>query len=229
MTEYVVIVLAAGMGKRMQAVKSKQFILLDNKPIIIHTLEAFESDPWCQRMILVVRAAERNQMEELIKQYPLNKSIQIVDGGEERQDSVYQGLQTLTNTDALILIHDSARPFVEESDIHRLAECASQSQAALLAVPVTDTIKQKKQQQLTTLDRATLWAAQTPQAFSFDWIWRAHLAAREAGVYGTDDGALVELMGLPVEIVEGSYQNIKITTPEDLDRSLHILNSMKNE
>lgn len=222
MTKYVVIVLAAGMGKRMKAGENKQFILLEDKPLIVHTLEVFDQDDWCEGILLVTREAERKRMGQLLNQYEWKKSIHLVIGGKERQDSVYQGLKNLTNKEAIIFIHDGARPFVRHADLHRLAEQASLSQAALLAVPVTDTIKQKNNELITTLDRTTLWAAQTPQAFTFERIWQAHVAAKQAGVYGTDDASLVERIGHPVEIVEGSYQNIKITTPEDLKQANYI-------
>lgn len=224
MIEYVAVVLAAGMGKRMKAKENKQFLVLNNKPIIIHTLEIFDQDPWCRAIILVGQVSEQERMKVLLEKFNVTKNVQFVEGGKERQDSVYNGLEAIRKTNKLVLIHDGARPFVDQKDIHRLTKEASQTKAAILAVPVTDTIKQMKgKHTIKTIDRSTLWSAQTPQAFHFECIWQAHRKAREEEIYGTDDASLVERLNLPVSIVEGSYQNIKMTTPEDIDRALSLL------
>lgn len=232
MIEYVAVVLAAGMGKRMKAKENKQFLVLNNKPIIIHTLEIFDQDPWCRAIILVGQVSEQERMKVLLEQFNVTKNVQFVEGGKERQDSVYNGLEAIRKTNKLVLIHDGARPFVDPKDIRKLTKEASQTKAAILAVPVIDTIKQMTgHHTISTLDRSTLWSAQTPQAFHFECIWQAHCKAREEEIYGTDDASLVERLNLPVSIVEGSYQNIKITTPEDIDRALSLLKrmSMKGE
>ena len=224
MTNYHAIVLAAGSGKRMNAGENKQFILIKDKPLIIHTLQVFDEDNWCQSIILVINPKERERMEQLLYQYPLSTLVTLVDGGSERQQSVYSGLEVLKEAkEDIVFIHDGARPFVKQSSLHQLADVTKHKQAALLAVPVTDTINQKHEDKLTTLDRKTLWAAQTPQAFTVDVIFQAHHMAKADNFLGTDDASLVERMGKPVEIVKGSYDNIKLTTPEDLKRAESLL------
>ena len=224
MNSYDAIVLAAGKGRRMKAGENKQFIMLEGKPVILHSLTVFEQDPWCRSITLVINPKEEERIIGLLKSVSFSKAVTLVKGGAERQESVRKGLQNLALEDhRLVFIHDGARPFVSLDSLHRLAEAAGQHKAALLAVRVTDTIKQKKGDQLATLDRNTLWAAQTPQAFAFSIIKEAHQAARHRGFLGTDDASLVEELGKKVAIVEGSYQNIKITTPEDLGRAQLLL------
>ncbi|ARI75422.1 bifunctional 2-C-methyl-D-erythritol 4-phosphate cytidylyltransferase/2-C-methyl-D-erythritol 2,4-cyclodiphosphate synthase [Halobacillus mangrovi] len=219
MIKYTAIILAAGQGKRMLAGRNKQFLLIDQQPLILHTLSVFDADDWCEEIVLVTNERERSEMEALLASSPINKDVRLVDGGAERQDSVFEGLKAIRHTELPVFIHDGARPFVKADRLHELAECTSEKQAALLAVPVTDTIKQKQGNHLTTLDRKTLWAAQTPQAFSYPLIHKAHQEARERGYYGTDDASLVEQLGKEVAIVKGSYDNIKLTTPEDLHKA----------
>ncbi|MCT2536627.1 2-C-methyl-D-erythritol 4-phosphate cytidylyltransferase [Aquibacillus koreensis] len=223
--EYIAIVLAAGQGKRMNAGENKQFITLVDQPLIIHTLQVFAKDAWCKSIVLVVNSREKQRIEQLVDGFSLQKDICIVEGGAERQESVFKGLRSINDPESLVFIHDGARPFVTRDHLHKLAEVASQKQAALLAVPVTDTIKERNGEKLTTLDRSVLWAAQTPQAFQFDLIYKAHKSALDEAFIGTDDASLVEKLGYPVQIVEGSYQNIKLTTPEDLERAHSILKS----
>ncbi|WP_226585835.1 bifunctional 2-C-methyl-D-erythritol 4-phosphate cytidylyltransferase/2-C-methyl-D-erythritol 2,4-cyclodiphosphate synthase [Halobacillus litoralis] len=229
MTKYTAIVLAAGQGKRMLAGRNKQFLMINQKPLIMHTLQLFERDEWCEELILVTNKRERSQMEQLLLDYPIEKEIRLVDGGAERQDSVFAGLSVVTNVDLPVFIHDGARPFVSKELLHQLAATTLEKEAALLAVPVTDTIKQRDGNRLTTLDRHTLWAAQTPQSFAFDLIYDAHEQANKRGYYGTDDASLVERMGREVAIVEGSYDNIKLTTPEDLHKAEAYINNQKEE
>lgn len=219
MTNYSAVILAAGQGKRMLAGRNKQFLMIDEKPLIIHTLTVFQADPWCEEVVLVTNHKERGAMEQLLHTYRVEHDVRFVNGGAERQDSVLSGLEAIQNTQIPVLIHDGARPFVTRESLHKLAETTVEKSAALLAVKVTDTIKQKTDDYLSTLDRDTLWAAQTPQAFDYDLIVRAHQQAKRSGYYGTDDASLVEKMNKPVEIVEGSYDNIKLTTPEDLHKA----------
>nr|WP_082235793.1 bifunctional 2-C-methyl-D-erythritol 4-phosphate cytidylyltransferase/2-C-methyl-D-erythritol 2,4-cyclodiphosphate synthase [Halobacillus massiliensis] len=230
MINYSAIVLAAGQGKRMLAGKNKQFLMINDQPLIIHTLIAFSQDPWCEKIILVTNEREYAQMQQVLNDYPIKKPIQLVNGGEERQDSVYAGLEALNEEreDSLVFIHDGARPFIKRSNLHKLAEVVKEDGAGLLAVPVTDTIKQKDDK-LTTLDRKKLWAAQTPQAFRLSVIKDAHKQARKEDFYGTDDASLVERLDKPVAIVEGSYDNIKLTTPEDLSKARSFLTDQNKE
>ncbi len=219
MTNYNVVILAAGQGKRMLAGKNKQFLMINDKPLIIHTLTVFVSDNHCKEIILVTNHREQDQMIELIDSYGFSSSVTFVNGGAERQDSVYEGLKSVRQTDLPVFIHDGARPFVTHENLHKLAGVVRDKGAALLATPVTDTIKQKDHAHLWTLDRSKLWAAQTPQAFDYELITEAHERARRENYYGTDDASLVERLERQVEIVEGSYDNIKLTTPEDLAKA----------
>ncbi|WP_091486211.1 2-C-methyl-D-erythritol 4-phosphate cytidylyltransferase [Gracilibacillus orientalis] len=223
--KYNVIVLAAGQGKRMNVGKNKQFIELLKEPLIIHTLKKFIQDKWCQNIYLVINPNEQNQMEELIATYQWQNQITFVPGGKERQESGYNGLLAISEEqqDMVVMIHDGARPFVEEAHLHELAHAAKEKKAALIAVPVTDTIKRKKGDRIETLDRSTLWAAQTPQAFDYQLIKEAHEQAKATDYLGTDDVSLVEALGEPVDIVQGTYQNVKLTTPEDIMRAEMIL------
>lgn len=222
MIQYQVILLAAGQGKRMKAGQNKQFLSLKNKPLLIHTLEAFDGDNWCKTILLVINPDEEVKIYNLLKSYTFNTEIKIIYGGKERQDSVYQGLKQCDQT-KLVFIHDGARPFISEHYLHELARKTNECGASLLAVPVTDTIKQVEKEKLNTLNRSMLWAAQTPQAFQFNIIFNAHRQANSEGYLGTDDASLVERMNHPVKIVQGSYDNIKLTTPEDLEKALAII------
>ncbi|KGX85407.1 2-C-methyl-D-erythritol 4-phosphate cytidylyltransferase [Pontibacillus litoralis] len=220
---YQVIILAAGQGKRMQANQNKQFIRLKGEPVIVHTLKTFHQDNACKQIHLVINPIEQQAMQQLVENYQLTSKVNIVYGGKERQDSVYAGLLACEEQEGIVLIHDGARPFVEKHHITSLTAQAEKEGAALLAVPVTDTIKRKTEVGLTSLDRSELWAAQTPQAFQFSVIKKAHDKAREVSFIGTDDASLVERIHLPVHIVQGSYNNMKLTTPEDIEKANAIL------
>ncbi|MFE3893107.1 2-C-methyl-D-erythritol 4-phosphate cytidylyltransferase [Priestia sp. YIM B13446] len=214
--KYEIIVLAAGQGKRMKAGRNKQFLTIQNVPLIIHTLQKFEQDPWCSGIVLVVNEKEVQIFEELLIKYPIQKVQSLKVGGDERQHSVYNGLKSLKQAQ-MVLIHDGARPFVQQNTIHELVEKAASDKAAVLAVPVKDTIKRVKQGTvIETVERSSLWAIQTPQAFLFDVVMDAHEKAKINEYLGTDDASLVEKAGQKVSIVEGNYDNIKLTTPEDL-------------
>ncbi|MDO6851327.1 2-C-methyl-D-erythritol 4-phosphate cytidylyltransferase [Priestia megaterium] len=214
--KYEIIVLAAGQGKRMKAGRNKQFLTIQNVPLIIHTLQKFEQDPWCSGIVLVVNEKEVEIFEELLTEYPIQKVQSLTVGGDERQYSVYNGLKSLKQAQ-MVLIHDGARPFVQQNTIHELVEKAASDKAAVLAVPVKDTIKRVEQGTvIETVERSSLWAIQTPQAFLFDVVMDAHEKAKTNEYLGTDDASLVEKAGQKVSIVEGNYDNIKLTTPEDL-------------
>ncbi|MCM3773911.1 MULTISPECIES: 2-C-methyl-D-erythritol 4-phosphate cytidylyltransferase [Priestia] len=214
--KYEIIVLAAGQGKRMKAGRNKQFLTIQNVPLIIHTLQKFEQDPWCSGIVLVVNEKEVEIFKELLTEYPIQKVQSLTVGGDERQHSVYNGLKSLKQAQ-MVLIHDGARPFVQQNTIHELVEKAASDKAAVLAVPVKDTIKRVEQGTvIETVERSSLWAIQTPQAFLFDVVMDAHEKAKTNEYLGTDDASLVEKAGQKVSIVEGNYDNIKLTTPEDL-------------
>ncbi len=214
--KYSVVIPAAGQGKRMNLSKNKQFLLLEDKPIIIHTLEIFQNDDWCEEIIVVANLYEVEEMRELIDKFTLTKVRKVVPGGNERQQSVHNGLKAVTGV-KIVLIHDGARPFITINRIHELVVATTENEAAILAVPVKDTVKSCQEQMiLHTIDRSNLWSAQTPQAFQLQTIIEAHQWAENNDFLGTDDASLLEQLHKKVTIVAGDYYNIKITTPEDI-------------
>ncbi|MBS4221059.1 2-C-methyl-D-erythritol 4-phosphate cytidylyltransferase [Bacillus sp. FJAT-49711] len=210
---YQVIIPAAGSGKRMGAGYNKLLMNLAGRPIILHTLDVFEKDPYCSRIILVIQPDDEPFFKDIQSRYP---KIHIVLGGSERQYSVYNGLKA-AEADGIILVHDGARPFIRPKTISSLVECARKEGAAIAAVPVKDTIKKATDLKvIETVDRSSLWQVQTPQAFRFSVLQSAHEQAKLEGYLGTDEASLVEKGGYPVKIVESDYDNIKLTTPEDI-------------
>ncbi|HHY71827.1 MAG TPA: 2-C-methyl-D-erythritol 4-phosphate cytidylyltransferase [Bacillus bacterium] len=217
--DYYVVIPAAGQGKRMNAGMNKQFIKLNNIPVIIHTLNVFDKDENCQGIILAVNEYEVNIFIELIREHHIKKVIKIVNGGKERQHSVYNGLKALRDQveNTIVLIHDGARPFIKKTTIHKLVRCAARYDGAVVAVPVKDTIKAVQNNIVQkTVERSSLWSVQTPQAFRLSVILAAHQDAENHHFLGTDDSSLVERLGKNVHIVIGDYENIKLTTQEDL-------------
>lgn len=197
--------------------ESKQYLLLKDKPIIIHTLEVFERMPLVQEIVLVTGAEDIDRCTGWIKEYGLSKVVKVISGGSERQQSVYKGLLEIGTE--WVMIHDGVRPFIKPEHVEACCRKAQLSGAAVLAVKVKDTIKQVSESGMieATPDRRSLWAIHTPQAFRLSELKKAHEQAEAEGFIGTDDSMLVERMGIPVSVVESSYTNIKITTPEDLE------------
>lgn len=214
---YQVVIPAAGQGKRMNAGKNKQFIELHSIPVIIHTLRVFEQDPMCSGILLVINKDEKLIFEELLQTYNIQKVVSLVQGGSERQYSVYNGLQEVKKTD-IVLVHDGARPFLKKEHVRELVKVAADKGAAVLAVPVKDTIKRASNDLYVeeTVERSSLWAIQTPQAFHVSILQEAHELARKEDFLGTDEASLVERIPKQVYIVKGDYLNIKLTTPDDL-------------
>lgn len=212
-----VVIVAAGRGTRMGTVESKQYLLLQGKPVIVHTLEVFQQHDLISEIVLVTGKEDIDRCREWIQLYKLDKVKAIVAGGSERQHSVHKGLLKLTTQ--WVMVHDGVRPFVQPNEIEACYERAKQIGASVLAVPVKDTIKQvdNEGRVLSTPDRRSLWAIQTPQTFRLSELLDAYAAAEPDGFLGTDDSSLAERAGIPVSVVEGSYRNIKITTPDDLD------------
>jgi 2-C-methyl-D-erythritol 4-phosphate cytidylyltransferase len=216
MMSYQVVIPAAGQGKRMKAGMNKQFIELHHQPVIVHTLKVFEQDDWCKGIILVINEAERKQFSKLLERFAIKKVISMVSGGAERQHSVYNGLKAVKDSE-IVLIHDGARPFITIEKIHQLVQVAEENGAAVVAVPVKDTIKRVSDGCVDeTVERSSLWAVQTPQAFRVSLVLEAHERAAQEGYVGTDDASLVERIGKKVQVIEGDYRNIKLTTPDDL-------------
>ncbi|MFC7787219.1 2-C-methyl-D-erythritol 4-phosphate cytidylyltransferase [Rossellomorea sp. GCM10028870] len=213
--EYEVVIPAAGQGKRMKADKNKLLLELNSCPVIIHTLRVFELDSHCQGIYLAIHPSERDEFKSLLDRFGIKKVVKLVDGGEERQHSVYNALLEVDHE--IVLVHDGARPFIKESTIHQLVEKTQSTGAAIAAVPVKDTIKKVMDGEVEeTIERSSLWMVQTPQAFRVSLLKRAHGEAEQDGFLGTDDASLVERMDVMVAVVESDYDNIKLTTPEDL-------------
>ena len=212
---YEVVIPAAGQGKRMKAGKNKLFIELSGIPIIVYTLRVFEEDPDCRGIILSINPAEKDYFSQLIAAYGLKKVKKLVMGGKERQQSVYNGLQHAG--EEIILVHDGARPFINLGQISELTTAASLHGGSVIAVPVKDTIKKASNNKVVeTVERSSLWAVQTPQAFRVSILKSAYEQAEAEEFLGTDDASLLERINEQVVIIEGNYDNIKITTQEDL-------------
>lgn len=188
------------------------------RPLITHTLAVFQESPEVAEIVLVVPSQHISRADQLVTDYGLTKVRSVVAGGETRRDSVRNGLSQISSTSEIVLIHDGARPLVHHDVIAASIEAAKIDGAAIAAVPVTDTIKSSHDGQYVskTLERDRLYAVQTPQTFKREIIQQAYEQAYADGYIGTDDASLVERLGLPVRIVSGSYDNIKVTTPTDL-------------
>ncbi len=213
------IIVAGGSGVRMGGSVRKQFLSLGGRPVICHTLQAFDRCPDIDAIYLVAPPDDvRNCMAVWCSSLTFHKKIQVVAGGRERQDSVYQGLLAVPDQHAgIVVIHDGVRPFISRQQISACVQETRRSGACIVALPVQDTVKEVRSQIVSgTLDRHLLWTAQTPQAFEITLIRTAHETAGKDGVTGTDDAMLVERLGRPVHVLEGSRLNIKITTPEDM-------------
>ena len=211
------IVLAGGRGKRMNYHKSKQFIEIKGKPVLVYTLEKFIYNKSIDEVILVLPEDEVDYCKkEVLQRYSL-KVDRIVIGGKERQDSVFNALEAMEKTD-IVLIHDGARPFINEKIIEEGIKYANIYGAAAPGVTPKDTIKVKNEDNISvdTPDRNTLVAVQTPQCFNYDEIYQCHRKIKEENAIVTDDTSVVERYGHKVYLYEGDYTNIKITTPEDL-------------
>ena len=217
-----VVIVAAGTGSRMKMGINKQFIKLEGKEIIAYTIEKFYNNSNIEDIVVVVKEDE----SEFFKKDKYNfKNIKIAYGGKERQDSVYNGLKLLDKKCDVVLIHDGARPFVSDKIIYNCIEEVKEHKAIVVGVPVKDTIKiiDNDKNIVDTPNRSVLWAVQTPQTFDYNILIDAYKDAFKSGFYGTDDAMLVERIGYKVKMVEGSYNNIKITTQEDLSVGSQIL------
>lgn len=213
------VIAAAGLGLRMDANLNKLYMKIGNMPILAISIKAFQNCDSIDEIVVVVRKEDINYCEnEIVKKYGYNKVKKIIEGGKSRQKSVYNGLKELNCDCGIVLIHDGARPFITDRIILENINTAKNFNAACTAVPVKDTVKKSNKDNfvIETLERQNLWAVQTPQTFMFCTILDAHEIAIKDGFEGTDDAILVERMDMPVKLVMGDYNNIKITTPEDL-------------
>ncbi|HCQ91540.1 MAG TPA: 2-C-methyl-D-erythritol 4-phosphate cytidylyltransferase [Clostridium sp.] len=218
MNKNVAVILAAGKGKRMGANKNKQFLEMKEKPILYYTLKAFSN---CNLIDEIILVAAKDEIEycrkEIIEKYRFEKVTSIVSGGKERQHSVLNGLLAIKNCD-IVIIHDGARPFVDNNIINTGIMYAEKYGAVACGVKPKDTIKVKNEYgfSINTPDRETLFAVQTPQSFKYDIILNCHKKVNKDNISVTDDTMVVEQYGYKVYLYEGNYNNIKITTTEDL-------------
>jgi 2-C-methyl-D-erythritol 4-phosphate cytidylyltransferase len=215
----VAIIPAGGSGRRMQGRPSKQYLSVDGKPILAFTLNVFQLSPDIGEIVLVVPEEDIPMVRQMIVEpHRISKVRHVLAGGEQRQDSVRNGLAVVGNDVEIVLIHDAVRPFVSGDLIHVVVKETEKYGAVTVGMPVKDTIKRvdRNGEILETLDRKVLWMTQTPQAFKRSLIQEAYRKADEDQFYGTDDASLVERMGFRVKMIAASYENIKITTPIDL-------------
>lgn len=220
-----VVIVAAGTGSRMNMGINKQFIKLEGKEIIAYTIEKFYNNSNIEDIVVVVKEDESEFFKkEILDKYNF-KNVKIAYGGKERQDSVYNGLKLLDEKCDVVLIHDGARPFVSDKIIDKSIDEAKEHKAIVVGVPVKDTIKviDNDKNIVDTPNRSVLWAVQTPQTFDYNILIDAYKDAFKNKFYGTDDAMLVERIGYKVKMLEGSYNNIKITTQEDLNIGSQIL------
>lgn len=216
------IVLAAGSGKRMQAGQNKMFLELSGKSVLERTAAVFQRSAAVDGIVVVAKAEELAQVQAMVPQAQFDKIIAYTAGGRERQDSVLCGLAALkaqTVSYDKVLIHDGARPFVTDDLICDLLSQLSRGCGTIAGVPAKDTVKRVSAEGMVqeTLTRSELWNIQTPQCFYTDEILSCYERAQRETYYGTDDASLAEKYGLSVRVVPAYYENIKLTTPEDLD------------
>ncbi|MDO7788940.1 2-C-methyl-D-erythritol 4-phosphate cytidylyltransferase [Desulforamulus aquiferis] len=218
MADVIAVIPAAGVGRRMGSQVKKQYLTLRGKPILYHTLQVMEECTDITSVVLVVGAGEEEYCQKNILGNSFSKIMAVVPGGDHRQTSVFNGLSILGRGTELVVIHDGARPLIRNREITAVIKGAREIGAAALSVPLKDTVKVIDSHGLVlkTPSRESLRAVQTPQVFKYNIIMEAHQTAKSRGFFATDDCALVEAMGRPVKLVDGSYENIKITTPEDL-------------
>ena len=207
------VIAAAGSGQRMGGV-DKVFALLGNKPLLAHVVDTFQGCDSIDQIVVVLSQQNMKQGQQMVAEQGWSKVTDVCPGGERRQDSVVAGLSRLSQC-SWVVIHDGARPLITEDLIEQGLEAAQETGAAVAAVPVTDTIKVAGDDQIVqgTPPRRSLWAVQTPQVFRFDIISEAY---HQLKYEVTDDAVAVERRGYRVKLYMGSYDNIKITTPDDL-------------
>ena len=215
----VVIIPAAGKGERMDTGVKKPYLLLADKPVLSHTIERFEHNSAIDDIFLIVHKSDFESCRNtVLEPYKYKKVRGLISGGETRQESVFNGLSALTDDVKYVIIHDGVRPFISDEIIAKCLEATAEWGASVAAVPVKETIKVANENHFInqTPDRNLLWRVQTPQVFRKTLIETAHKKAIQEGHGAPDDATLVERLGSPVKLVMGSYKNIKLTTPEDM-------------
>lgn len=217
--KYAAIVLAAGSGKRMNSQVHKQYLIIQDRPVLYYSLKEFEDSAVDEIVLVVGKGEEEFCRREIMDKYGISKVKAIVEGGKERYHSVFEGLKQTSDAD-YVLIHDGARPFVNQDIIRRCMQEVQKYQACVVGMPVKDTIKIADEEGYAkqTPDRKNVWMIQTPQTFSYALIYEAYeemLKTEDTAI--TDDAMVLErIKGKKSKLIEGSYRNIKITTPEDL-------------
>lgn len=212
------IIVAGGSGTRMGSEMPKQFLPLLGRPLLFHTLQAFQDTPAIQQIVLVLPAPTLDWFQQAYPVHLFSKLTKITPGGKTRQDSTFAGFQALKGSVDYVLVHDGARPLIEISLIERTLQAAIENGAALAACPAKDTLKQIDLERFVcrTHPREQVYHAQTPQAFRYSLLKEALHRADQEGIQGTDESSLVERLGAKIKIVEGNTMNLKVTTPEDL-------------
>ena len=219
-----VIIAAAGAGRRMKADKPKQFLAIDGVPILVATLRRLAASELVDHIVIAAPRESIEDVRQLVSEADVSKPVAAIEGGERRQDSVEMAVRHLEPGTTIVAVHDGVRPFVSLEEIEQVVEQADRSGAAILAIPVTDTVKEVEGDSVkSTLRRENLVLAQTPQAFRTEVLDKAFADARKDGYYGTDEASLVERTGHPVALVRGSERNIKITRPSDLSLAKFLL------
>ncbi|MDH4359303.1 MAG: 2-C-methyl-D-erythritol 4-phosphate cytidylyltransferase [Nitrospirota bacterium] len=227
----VAVVPAAGLGTRMGGNTPKQYLSLGGLPLLVYSLRVFQHlESICDIILSVPESDLEYCWREIVKPFGLEKVTQVVAGGKRRQDSVRNGLAAISNPPDGVLVHDGVRPFIDQKVVWNVIHCAGQTGAAVVAMPIHDTVKRVDLCGIIqeTLKREELWQIQTPQVFRYDWLVEAHQKAQQHQWDVTDDAALIERMGYPVSVVEGSCFNIKVTKPDDLVFGEAILKTMES-
>ena len=229
-TRTVALVPAAGRGLRMGGSVPKQFLALGGQPLILHSLRVLQASSVIDEIILAVPQNEMDYcLKEIVAKHHFTKVTKVVPGGHERQDSVRHAIEAVHEDVDVVLVHDAVRPFLTEPMVEGVVKAARAKGGAIIALPMKDTVKQVGTDHVIerTVDRQSLWLAQTPQAFRRDWLLAVHRKAHAEGVRATDDAYLIEWAGHSVSVVEGSGENIKVTRPEDMVIGEAILASRK--
>ncbi len=220
----IAVILASGQGKRMKVGKNKVFLEIQNKPLIYYSIKNFQDLKEIDLIVLVCKKDEKAFFSKIIKKYKLNKVKHLIEGGAERQDSACNAVFYLEkvlpkNQEIFLLFHNGANPFATKEEISKSIKTAKKCKACVIAHLTKDTVKEvdSESRVIKTLERKKLWNMQTPQTIEFELARRAFGQARDEGFIGTDDVSLVERLGEPVKVIEGSEFNFKITTPIDLE------------
>ncbi len=222
----IAIIVGAGEGRRMED-KNKTFLIVNEKPLLVYSLQALEKSDLIDEIILVVIEDRVESAKRLADEYKFKKVKKIVCGGKTRQDSVYNGLCEIKNAD-VVLVHDAARPLITESMIEDCIKKAVEFGAAIPVIAINDTIKRGDEFVKETVDRNNLFLIQTPQGFEYELLKEAHESAKNSKFHGTDDATLVERLGHRIKMIQGSPRNMKITVSEDIALAENLLKMEHN-